>query len=571
MNVPPVSQPALSETAPPATAVFGDQFDGRHSGDFLRLQRILEHGDGFQLVFAECISVSYRQLLIERIDSRHPTAAVLDLSASSDPSALLDELRQVGPKHTPIHLYGIELWLRRAGPEALRALNYRRETLAAEVASTLVLWVEPGTIATFAAEAPDLWAWRAAVLDFSHPPTPREAVHREAIFLGSAEHSRREQRLGEIADHLVKAIDPAGPDANLLLEASDIEQSLGHPGAAQDRAAAAGTIFRRLDDKFGEARAAGRIADILQSRGDLDEALRIRTEEQVPVYERLGDVRSKAVTQGMIADILVSRGDLDEALRMLTGEVLPAFERLGDLGAKAGTQGQIADILVSRGDLDEALRMLTDEVLPAFERLGDVHLKTVTLGTIADILQSRGDLDEALRIRSEEQLPVYERLGDVRSEAVTQGKIADILQSRGDLDEALALHEQRLPIAQRMGDIESLAHIRYSTAQLRLQRGEHKTGGIQKIHDELAEAFAISVKLERPDAIGAIGRLFAQVLAMGGDHEQALEVLDQTEAAYKRLNDKSALMAIHELRALLPSTLVGGDLTVAEMRERDLL
>ena len=38
----------------------------------------------------------------------------------------------------------------------------------------------------------------------------------------------------------------------------------------------------------------GKIADILQTRGELDEALRIRREEELPVYERLGDVRSSA-------------------------------------------------------------------------------------------------------------------------------------------------------------------------------------------------------------------------------------------------------------------------------------
>jgi len=40
----------------------------------------------------------------------------------------------------------------------------------------------------------------------------------------------------------------------------------------------------------------GQIADILQARGEVDEALRIRREEELPVYERLGDVRSRAVT-----------------------------------------------------------------------------------------------------------------------------------------------------------------------------------------------------------------------------------------------------------------------------------
>jgi phosphopentomutase len=54
----------------------------------------------------------------------------------------------------------------------------------------------------------------------------------------------------------------------------------------------------------------GKIADVLQARGQLDEALRIRQEEQLPVYERLGDVRSKAVTMGKIADVLQARGQV---------------------------------------------------------------------------------------------------------------------------------------------------------------------------------------------------------------------------------------------------------------------
>ncbi|MFO1118684.1 MAG: hypothetical protein U1E38_00620 [Rhodospirillales bacterium] len=36
----------------------------------------------------------------------------------------------------------------------------------------------------------------------------------------------------------------------------------------------------------------GKIADILQARGQLDDALRIYQEEELPVYERLGDVRA---------------------------------------------------------------------------------------------------------------------------------------------------------------------------------------------------------------------------------------------------------------------------------------
>jgi hypothetical protein len=63
-------------------------------------------------------------------------------------------------------------------------------------------------------------------------------------------------------------------------------------------------------------------------------------------------VRSKAITMGQIAEVLQARGQLDEALRIYQEEVLPVYERLGDVRAKAVTMGQIADILkaLDQGD-----------------------------------------------------------------------------------------------------------------------------------------------------------------------------------------------------------------------------
>jgi hypothetical protein len=157
----------------------------------------------------------------------------------------------------------------------------------------------------------------------------------------------------------------------------------------------------------------------------------------------------------------------------------------------------------------------------------------------------------ALRIRTQEQLPVYERLGDVRSKAVTQGKIADILQARGELDEALALHEQRLPIAELLRDIDSIAHIKFSIASLRLQRGDHNTGGIQQIYKDLSEAFGISLKLGRPDFIGGIGQLLVQVLAMGGQRDEALKVLKHTEETFDKLGNTWGLTRVRQLREMI--------------------
>ncbi|WP_299298810.1 hypothetical protein, partial [uncultured Tateyamaria sp.] len=120
------------------------------------------------------------------------------------------------------------------------------------------------------------------------------------------------------------------------------------------------------------------IADILQTRGDLDAALHIRKKEQLPVFEDLGNKREEAITKGKIADILLTRGDLDGALHILQTELLPVFEDLSDKREIGITKGKVANILQRRGDLDGALALHLSR-LAAVEAMGDldsiVHIK----------------------------------------------------------------------------------------------------------------------------------------------------------------------------------------------------
>lgn len=85
----------------------------------------------------------------------------------------------------------------------------------------------------------------------------------------------------------------------------------------------------------------GQIADILQARGELDEALRIRREDALPVYERLGDVQNLYVGLANYAQLLLSeptRARIIEARDCLRRSVgiadrlgLPFPDRLRDL------------------------------------------------------------------------------------------------------------------------------------------------------------------------------------------------------------------------------------------------
>ncbi|HET9209251.1 MAG TPA: tetratricopeptide repeat protein, partial [Thermoanaerobaculia bacterium] len=155
-----------------------------------------------------------------------------------------------------------------------------------------------------------------------------------------------------------------------------------------DRAAAAARDKAKLDRSRGAERkaalATGTLADVLQARGQLDEALRIRREEELPVYERLGEARERAVTMGKIADVLHVRGELDEELRIRREEELPVYERLGDALSRAMTMGKIAALFHVRGELDEELRIRREEQLPLYERLG--------LGASRDMVAGRFNL-----------------------------------------------------------------------------------------------------------------------------------------------------------------------------------
>ncbi|MEK6261220.1 MAG: CHAT domain-containing protein [Planctomycetota bacterium] len=346
----------------------------------------------------------------------------------------------------------------------------------------------------------------------------------------------------EVASAHVTAADSDafGDRIALLLERGRYLARAGRLESAADRFHLAQVGARELGDERMIAISAGNLADILQARGELDEALHIRREEELPVYERVGDVRQRAVTMGKIADILRLRGELDEAFRIRREEQLPVYERLGDMRAWAVTMGKIADILQDRGELDEALRIRREEQLPAFERLGDVRARAVTMGKIADILQTRGELDEALRIRREEELPVFERLGDVRERAVTMGKVADILQARGELDESLRIRrEEELPVYERLGDVRARAMTMGKIARIEMAKG-NVDEVLRLRRTEVLPAF---IKLGDPRLVAVEMGNIANILQARGELDEALRLRREEQLPiFERLGDVRQLI-----------------------------
>jgi hypothetical protein len=114
-------------------------------------------------------------------------------------------------------------------------------------------------------------------------------AYREAATLGQAVIAVLDQAGGHPPLHLLRR---TGEDCLMTGEA-EVAGKLYERGIREMETA---QTQGRLMDERDRALFLGAHADLLVRQGQLDEALRIRTEDQLPVYERLGDVRSKAVT-----------------------------------------------------------------------------------------------------------------------------------------------------------------------------------------------------------------------------------------------------------------------------------
>ncbi len=198
--------------------------DPRHLRPYRRLRKLLAFERKFQLLFGQFNDSLYRDRLCDELKNTFPATTVIRVGEEeiTDFNSLENRLRSAAKGGGLIQVIGLQRWLQ---PDSARALfkgfNYHREAIA-EIKVNLLLWLPEQAIARFTTEAPDMWAWRAAVLDF-HVPSfhaldqlerSLEPVH--AIGSGGSK-KKRHQRIHEIETYLEGS--PARPD--LLYELAE--------------------------------------------------------------------------------------------------------------------------------------------------------------------------------------------------------------------------------------------------------------------------------------------------------------------------------------------------------------
>ncbi len=139
-----------------------------HEEPYRSLMRIL-HGGRFKLVLLQFNDTVYRDALITKINDVVTTPAVLHITNEAFPNFHNMEARlaELARQHALIHVTGLDHWLPIGAPNQFIGFNYHRDAIAENSPVSLLLWLTKEHICDFATLAPDMWAWRSAVLNFS--------------------------------------------------------------------------------------------------------------------------------------------------------------------------------------------------------------------------------------------------------------------------------------------------------------------------------------------------------------------------------------------------------------------
>jgi len=361
-------RPAVPSSFNDADGVPEWRLDDLHAGVLLDFTRLFRHAAGFSLYLMQYNDGAYRDRIIPYLNRHASAPTTLSLDAHEDVASVERRLAQSAADHDLIHLVGLSEWLTGAArPAKLRGFNYHRELLAEQAHTAIALWLLEDDLRAFALEAPDLWAWRKGVFDFSRAPTELVEPEQRPIDLESADLDASRERLAELRRYLAEHPEETQSHAALLREEGLILDRLGHPDDALTVFREALTICRRCELRRDQAIVQGYIARIYVDKGDVDRAIHLY-EESLQVAESLGDIDGMAHTLWSLARIDLQQINRQSALEKLerSYRIYLQLERLDGICYVGRDLGRL---LRDSGHVEEGVTILKRSE-EGFRRLG---------------------------------------------------------------------------------------------------------------------------------------------------------------------------------------------------------
>lgn len=223
--------------------------------------------------------------------------------------------------YSALFLYGMEETIE-DDPTILHELNLTRDFIKSRVPHVLVIWLPAETMDRMVTEAPDLWAWRAAELEFSPFSLAGVGETREGQRqVWQLPYDELRVEVARLADLVQRLEEPSNKGdtrrlARALERLGDGYARIGHILEAIRSLEKAQGLYREIGDRLGEANCIKSLGDIALRRSEHAEARR-RYEEALPIYEEFGDPYSLARCLLAIAGVDQHFGRFEEAASRL--------------------------------------------------------------------------------------------------------------------------------------------------------------------------------------------------------------------------------------------------------------
>lgn len=236
-------------------------------------------------------------------------------------------------------------------------------------------------------------------------------------------------------------------DGRELLRIGDLHAIQRHVQEAMPYYQRAIETFRRTNDKRGLASALGKMADLLERQGRLEEAGRL-LRDSAAIWAGLAEPREQGRS-------LVSLGLVFEASGLGT-EAQQAYEQAGalfrqahDREGKGEADIRLGRMLIGQGQAEGGIALLQASLADARERT-DRRQQVSALGSLGDWHRIEGD--EAAGSLLEEGLALAEAQQDLRAEAGLRASLARLYGDQGRWVEALTMARRSLALYQTLKD-----------------------------------------------------------------------------------------------------------------------
>ena len=264
-----------------------------------------------------------------------------------------------------------------------------------------------------------------------------------------------------------------------------------------------GIAFSTLNDAFG-----------YYYHSDHEKALAKGT-KALDLFRKVEEKDGEANALFGIGMVRWSLGDYEQALQSMH-EALDIFRAVENPQREAWVATSIGGVYENLGDLEKALDFHKKN-LTLFEELGEQNGVGRSLTGIGTVYQHQGNYEKALEIHAQ-ALARYEKLDNRLGLSRAFNDIGAIYQAQGKRAKSLECHTKALEIRRALGTKHAEVTSLINLGQLYSQKKEP-----QKALEFLTQALALAEKLNAKPKIYQAHEAMSEAYELAGEHEKALE------------------------------------------------